>query len=156
MTSQSKGTHEYQDDPRNANILIDINGEHVARPEARVSVFDSGFVLGDGVWEGMRVHAGGVAFLQEHMKRLYAGAKTIDMDIGLTPDAMARLSELIPYGPARRSAFERIGQNPETGAPMRAAAAWNALMPGSTWIWRRFQSSLSSRSNSSNTSDAMA
>ena len=53
-----KGTHEYQDDPRNASILIDINGEILPREKAVVSVFDSGFVLGDGVWEGLRVHKG--------------------------------------------------------------------------------------------------
>ena len=69
MTEQSKGTHEYRDDPRNAAILIDINGEHFARNEARVSVFDSGFVLGDGVWEGLRVHHGRVAFLDQHLER---------------------------------------------------------------------------------------
>ncbi len=49
MTNQTRGTHEYQDDPRNAAIIIDINGEYFARDEARVSVFDSGFVLGDGI-----------------------------------------------------------------------------------------------------------
>ena len=66
-----KGTHEYQDDPRNASILIDINGELFPRNEAKVSVFDSGFVLGDGVWEGLRVHNGNIAFLDRHLERLY-------------------------------------------------------------------------------------
>ncbi|WP_350174124.1 aminotransferase class IV [Hyphomonas sp.] len=62
------------------------------RDAAVVSVFDSGYILGDGVWEGLRVSNGGVAFLPEHLKRLYAGAKTIDMDIGLTKDELtARL-----------------------------------------------------------------
>ncbi|MAI90330.1 aminotransferase class IV [Ponticaulis sp.] len=60
------------------------------RDEATVSVFDSGYILGDGVWEGLRVKSGGIAFLPEHMKRLYAGAKTIDMDIGLTKEEMAK------------------------------------------------------------------
>ena len=50
------GTHDYVDDPRNRNIVIDINGELFPRAEAMVSVFDSGFILGDGVWEGLRVH----------------------------------------------------------------------------------------------------
>lgn len=81
MTSQTKGTHEYQDDPRNADIVIDINGEFFARDEARVSVFDSGFVLGDGVWEGLRVHRGKIAFLDEHLERLYAGAQALDMEM---------------------------------------------------------------------------
>ncbi len=66
-----KGTHEYQDDPRNATILININGELVPRAKAMVSVFDSGFILGDGVWEGLRVHKGKIAFLAEHLDRLF-------------------------------------------------------------------------------------
>ncbi|MDP4822532.1 MAG: aminotransferase class IV, partial [Aestuariivirgaceae bacterium] len=72
-------------DPRNANILISINGKLVPRAEATVSVFDSGFILGDGVWEGLRMHKGGVAFLGQHMERLYEGAKAIFMDIGVSP-----------------------------------------------------------------------
>ena len=50
-----------------------------------VSVFDSGFILGDGVWEGLRLHDGGIPFLEQHIERLYEGAKAIFMDIGLTP-----------------------------------------------------------------------
>ena len=88
MTKQTKGTHEYQDDPRNATIRIDINGELFAREEARVSVFDSGFVLGDGIWEGLRVHHGKVAFLDQHMDRLYEGAKALDMDMEVTPQQL--------------------------------------------------------------------
>ena len=88
MTKQTKGTHEYQDDPRNATIRIDINGEFFAREEARVSVFDSGFVLGDGIWEGLRVHHGKVAFLDQHMDRLYEGAKALDMDMEVTPQQL--------------------------------------------------------------------
>ena len=52
----SKGTHDYVEDPRNLDIQININGEYFPRNEARVSVFDSGFILGDGVWEGLRLH----------------------------------------------------------------------------------------------------
>jgi branched-chain amino acid aminotransferase len=88
MTKQTKGTHEYQDDPRNATIRIDINGEFFAREEARVSVFDSGFVLGDGIWEGLRVHHGKVAFLDQHLERLYEGAKALDMDMEVTPQQL--------------------------------------------------------------------
>jgi len=80
----AKGTHDYLDDPRNADILISVNGELFPRDKAVVSVFDSGYILGDGVWEGLRVVDGGIAFLDAHLKRLYGGAKTIDMDIGLT------------------------------------------------------------------------
>ena len=81
MNKQTKGTHEYQDDPRNADIIIDINGEFFTREQARVSVFDSGFVLGDGVWEGLRVHRGKIAFLDQHLDRLYEGAKALDMEM---------------------------------------------------------------------------
>ena len=79
-----KGTHDYLDDPRNADILININGELFPRQKAVVSVFDSGFILGDGVWEGLRVHKGKIAFLDEHLDRLYEGAKALDMDIGVS------------------------------------------------------------------------
>jgi branched-chain amino acid aminotransferase len=81
MNKQTKGTHEYQDDPRNADIIIDINGEFFAREQAQVSVFDSGFVLGDGIWEGLRVHRGKIAFLDQHLDRLYEGAKALDMEM---------------------------------------------------------------------------
>lgn len=84
----AKGSHEYVDDPRNADIRIWINGELHARDEAKVSVFDSGFILGDGVWEGLRVHEGRIAFLDRHLDRLWEGAKAIDMEIGLTREAL--------------------------------------------------------------------
>ena len=77
-------------DPRNASILININGELKPRAEAVVSVFDSGFMLGDGVWEGLRVHQGRLAFLDRHLDRLFEGAKAIAMDIGLTREELAR------------------------------------------------------------------
>lgn len=64
----TKGTHEYVTDPRNADILISVNGRLVPRAEAVVSVFDSGFILGDGVWEGLRVHDGRIAFLDQHLR----------------------------------------------------------------------------------------
>ena len=85
-----KSTHEYVEDPRNADILISINGEMVPRAEAMVSVFDSGFVLGDGVWEGLRVHGGGIAFLDAHLERLYEGARAIDMEMDVGPEALAK------------------------------------------------------------------
>ncbi len=92
----SKGTHEYQDDPRNADILIDINGEYFAREAARVSVFDSGFVLGDGIWEGLRVHNGKIAFLEQHLDRLYEGARALDMEMELeAPELAERLYRLL-------------------------------------------------------------
>lgn len=82
--------HEFHDDPRNASILIWINGRLVPRAEATVSVFDSGFVLGDGVWEGLRVVGGHPCFLDAHLDRLYEGAKAIAMDIGLDRAQLTR------------------------------------------------------------------
>lgn len=83
-------------DPRNLDILISVNGALVPRAEAVVSVFDSGFILGDGVWEGLRLVNGGVPFLREHVERLYEGAKAIFMDVGLTPGELVhRLFECI-------------------------------------------------------------
>src|ERR687891_3004348 len=77
------GVHEYDDDPRNEAVLIHVNGELKHRADAVVSVFDAGFVLGDGVWEGLRVHGGHPVFLDQHLDRLYEGAKAIALDIGL-------------------------------------------------------------------------
>ncbi len=73
-----KGTHEYAGDARNESILIEINGEHVPRSEAKISVFDSGFILGDGVWEGLRVEGDTVLFLERHLERLFEAMKTLD------------------------------------------------------------------------------
>ena len=82
------GVHEYADDPRNAALLVGVNGRLVPRAEASVSVFDSGFVLGDGVWEGFRVHRGKLAFADLHFDRLYEGAKAIALDIGRPREAL--------------------------------------------------------------------
>ncbi len=78
------GTHDFTPDPRNDAILINVDGVLFPRAEARVSVFDSGFMLGDGVWEGLRVHNGRIAFLGQHLDRLWEGAKVIAMDIGIS------------------------------------------------------------------------
>ena len=83
------GTHDFEDDPRNEGILISVNGELLPREKAVVSVFDSGFVLGDGVWEGLRVRSGHPAFLERHLDRLYEGAKAIMLDIGRTREELA-------------------------------------------------------------------
>lgn len=77
------GTHDFTPDPRNDAILINVNGTLTPRAQAMVSVFDSGFMLGDGVWEGVRVHKGRMAFLDQHLDRLWEGAKAIAMDIGI-------------------------------------------------------------------------
>jgi branched-chain amino acid aminotransferase len=80
--STSHGTHDFAEDPRNADILINVNGSLVPRAQAVVSVFDAGFVLGDGVWEGLRVADGHPAFLEQHLDRLWEGATAIMLDIG--------------------------------------------------------------------------
>jgi branched-chain amino acid aminotransferase len=80
----ARGTHEALPDERNEGILVYINGEFYRREEAKISVFDSGFLVGDGVWEGIRLHDGEFAFLDLHLDRLFEGAKAIDLDIGMT------------------------------------------------------------------------
>ena len=80
------GTHEYEDDPRNEDVLISVNGELFPRKEAKVSVFDSGFLLGDGVWESFRLHDGKLMFIEEHLDRLFHGASEISLDPGMTRD----------------------------------------------------------------------
>jgi len=82
------GTHDHADDPRNAQILISVNGRLVPRAEAVVSVFDAGFVLGDGVWEGLRISGGHPAFLERHLDRLWEGAAAIALDIGRTREEL--------------------------------------------------------------------
>lgn len=77
-------SHAHAEDPRNENVSIYVNGRIVPRPDATVSVFDSGFLLGDGVWEGLRLHNGRVAFLDAHLDRMWEGAKAIDLDIGMS------------------------------------------------------------------------
>ncbi|MEL6684346.1 MAG: D-amino acid aminotransferase [Pseudomonadota bacterium] len=76
-------THQAEDDARNEDILIYVDGRIVPKHEAMVSVYDSGFMLGDGVWEGLRLYDGKWAFMDEHIGRLFAAAKAIDLDIGM-------------------------------------------------------------------------
>jgi len=82
--ADKRGTHDFVADPRNLEILIYINGKFYPRQDASVSVLDSGFLLGDGVWEGIRLHNGKFLFLEQHLERLFWGASQIDMDIGKT------------------------------------------------------------------------
>ena len=76
-------THDALDDARNADIRIYVDGDIVHRDDARVSVYDSGFMLGDGVWEGLRLHDGCLLFLDEHLDRLFEALKYVDLDIGV-------------------------------------------------------------------------
>ena len=86
----AQSIQDFHDDPRNDDIRIWVNGALKPRHEAVVSVFDSGFVLGDGVWEGLRVYDGRPAFLAAHLDRLFEGAKAIALDIGLTRAQLAQ------------------------------------------------------------------
>ena len=92
MPESRTGTHNAVDDPRNADIRIWINGELHHRDEARISVFDSGYLVGDGVWEALRLHEGVLVFLGEHLDRLWMGLKAIGLEPGLN---RAELTEAI-------------------------------------------------------------
>jgi branched-chain amino acid aminotransferase len=83
------GSQAFEPDPRNDTLLVWVNGRLVPRAEAMVSVFDAGFVLGDGVWEGIRLVNGRLVFLDEHLDRLLRGAAQIRLDIGLDRDGLA-------------------------------------------------------------------
>ena len=83
MSTDEITAHQAEDDPRNQHILIYVDGNIVPRSEAKISVYDSGFMLGDGVWEGLRFYNGTWAFLDEHMNRLFEAANAIDLDIKL-------------------------------------------------------------------------
>jgi branched-chain amino acid aminotransferase len=90
MATKQMSAQGYLDDPRNDHLLVYVNGAFVPRNEARVSVFDSGFVLGDGVWEGLRLAKGKLISLEAHMDRLFEGARSINLDIGLSRDAVVK------------------------------------------------------------------
>src|SRR5690349_4317916 len=82
------GSQDFAVDPRNADLRVWLNGKLVPKDEATVSIFDAGFVLGDGVWEGLRLHKSTLLFLDEHLERLYTGAKDIALDLGLSREEM--------------------------------------------------------------------
>jgi branched-chain amino acid aminotransferase len=90
------GSQDFAVDPRNADALIYLNGRLVPRDAATVSIFDGGFVVGDGVWEGLRLHKGALLFLDQHLDRLYWGAERIRLNIGLERQALvAELRRLL-------------------------------------------------------------
>lgn len=98
MTTDSKHTtHDAADDIRNRDIKIYVNGNIVHRDEAKVSVYDSGFMLGDGMWEGMRLYNGKWAFFDEHMDRFFASCKSVSIDVGMDRagilDALTKTAE---------------------------------------------------------------
>ncbi|WP_397541607.1 D-amino acid aminotransferase [Roseovarius salis] len=86
--TEHQTTHQAEEDARNEHVLLWLNGRIVRRDEALVSVYDSGFMLGDGIWEGLRLYNGKWAFADEHLGRLFEAAKAIDLDIGMTQDAV--------------------------------------------------------------------
>ena len=81
-------THDYEIDSRNNNIQIYIDGEFFSRADAKISVMDSGYLLGDGVWEGIRLYNNHLIHLEKHLERLYDGAETIQMNIGISKSEM--------------------------------------------------------------------
>ncbi len=84
----TRSTHQALADDRNASVQIYINGDFHPRAEAKISVFDSGFLVGDGIWEGLRLHHDSFPFLDRHLDRLFAGAAAVDLDIGLTREGV--------------------------------------------------------------------
>jgi len=84
------GTHHADNDERNDNIKIFINNEFFSRNEAKISVFDSGYLVGDGVWEGIRLHQGNLVFLEEHLQRLYTAAKATGIEMPFARDELVR------------------------------------------------------------------
>jgi branched-chain amino acid aminotransferase len=86
-------THQAEEDARNEAILIYVNGQIVPKQDAKISVYDSGFMLGDGVWEGLRLYNGRWSFLDDHLDRLFEAAKAIDLDIGLTREGVVEALE---------------------------------------------------------------
>lgn len=88
MTNTQISTHDAAPDNRNDNIIIYVDGDLLHRDDAKVSVYDSGFMLGDGIWEGLRLYNGWLSFLDEHLDRLYEAALYIDLDIGLTREQL--------------------------------------------------------------------
>lgn len=103
------GSQDFAHDPRNADLVIYVNGDLVRREDAKVSIFDAGFVLGDGVWEGLRLHKGKLLFLQAHLDRLYWGLGRIALDIGLTPEALtAEIQKLLAANGMEHGAHLRL------------------------------------------------
>ncbi len=92
MPDNIHGTHNALDDPRNEHVLIYVNGELFPRPDAKISVFDSGYLVGDGVWEALRLHEGVLVFLDQHLDRLWQGAATIGLKI---PFSRAELTDAL-------------------------------------------------------------
>jgi branched-chain amino acid aminotransferase len=113
------GSQDFTDDPRNASVLVSLNGVLTPRDEARVSIFDAGFTVGDGVWEGLRLHRGALMFIETHLDRLYGAAATIELDIRLTREALvAEIMRTLAANGFDDHAYMRvmITRGPKSGA----------------------------------------
>lgn len=104
------GSQDFAADPRNETARIYLNGEFVPREKALVSIFDAGWVLGDGVWEGFRMHGGRLAFMDRHLDRLFMSARAVDIDIGMTRDDVRSALE---------ETLERNGMTGQSGVHVR-------------------------------------
>ena len=87
-------SHSYISNPKNKDIFININGELFHRSEAKISVFDSGFLLGDGVWEGIRLHKSKLMFINDHLERLFNSAAGISLKIPLSKNEINEINQL--------------------------------------------------------------
>ena len=113
------GSQDFADDPRNATVLVSLNGVLTPRDEAKVLIFDAGFTVGDGVWEGLRLHRGALMFVDAHMDRLFAGAAAIELDIGLSREALvAEIMRTLAANGFDDHAYMRvmITRGPKSGA----------------------------------------
>lgn len=113
------GSQDFADDPRNASVLVSLNGVLTPRDEAKVSIFDAGFTVGDGVWEGLRLHRGALMFADAHLDRLFGGAAAIELDIGLSRDALvAEIMRTLDANGFDDHAYMRvmITRGPKSGA----------------------------------------
>jgi len=102
-------THDFVEDPRNESLLVHVNGKLLPRAEAAVSVFDSGFLMGDGVWEGLRIHDGRIPFWDRHLARLRENAAAIALDLGLSGDELlGRIRETLAANDLREGGHVRL------------------------------------------------
>ncbi|MGK0241004.1 MAG: branched-chain amino acid aminotransferase [Candidatus Pelagisphaera sp.] len=109
LVEMARGTHDSVADDRNESILININGELLPRDEAKISVFDSGYLVGDGIWEGLRMHKGVFVFLDDHLDRLFEGARMIFLDIGKSREELkAALTQTVEANGMNDGAHVRL------------------------------------------------
>lgn len=135
-SSPPLGVHDYLEDPRNKTVLISINGVLFPRDKAVISVFDSGFLLGDGIWEGLRLYKNGLAFLDPHIDRLFEGAKTLDIDLGIDKNGLKqrlfdclKANEMTENVHIRLMATRGIKKSPYQGPRFTIGTATTVIIP---------------------------